>query len=167
MESYPSIQDLQAEFQMKNLGVYFKKVPSLSITELVWIGDAVSDKAVQAWADFLKERADKFLIEGGMYSERMCRNLAYWMYDVRDLISWQKYGEYRVILSGYVWYTNVVRILSDTTGRGLRDQYIYRQISRKELEDEDEDEDDDGEEEEKVAAVVVPTVEGQIDAFSA
>jgi hypothetical protein len=60
----------------------------------------------------------------------------------------------------------VVRILSDTTGRGLRDQYIYRQISRKELE-EDEDEDEDEEEEEKVAAVVVPTVEGQIDAFSA
>ena len=67
--TYPTIKELQAKFQEKNPDMYFDmgRDPGDPV-ELVFCGKLPCDKGGDAWSEFLKEHADKFLKEAGMYS---------------------------------------------------------------------------------------------------
>ena len=171
--TYPTIKELQAEFQEKNPDMYFDMArdPGDPV-ELVFCGKLPCDKGGDAWSEFLKEHADKFLKEAGMYSKRMCDNLSIWVRKFIRETYWRYY--YKIAHLNKLWYTNVVRILTDTTERGLRIQDWYRERARKELagekdyatldeddkedegvsdEDSDEDSDDDSDDDPEIEEV--------------
>ena len=170
--TYPTIQELQAEFQAlhlkrysgehpglfkihwpthreKKTGVEFKKHPDIDVTELVWFDGIVHYGAVEAWAVFLIQHSDTFLKEAGMHSAKQyiwIPRLDTWTDEMCKQLGETKYTKYRRILIVYMWYKHVVRILTDTTDEGLRKQAYYKELSQKQeaaKKEEEEDSDED------------------------
>ena len=191
-KTYPTIQELQAEFQKENPGVYFKNDPSLSI-EIVYndSGIGMSTRAQSAWSNFLENRAYKILAKAGMWSQRLDSDMTCQALTTTNSLDVRKW-----FLGGYIWYTTALYMLSNTTmpiewGGRSRETAFYREAARKQRagekeydsdeDDEDEDdsyedsdEEDEEEEEEEVVAiptvqekkvVAIPTIEEQIDAL--
>ena len=166
--TYPTIQELQAEFQEKypyTSGVYFKNDPSLTIEPVfdgVFDGFGMAVRAQSTWSNFLKQRAYKILAEAGMWSQRLDYDMTCWAHRMTNTLDVRKQR-----LEGYQWYTTALCMLSNTTmpiewtGRSSETAF-YREAARKQRagEDDEDDEDDEDEEEEVVAVTVaVPNIE--------